>query len=279
MIEVTEREWLMIRSMKFETMDDFERQLYDFKILFAYHSGKIENEQITYHDTRDIFESGRITNYTGNLKTLLEIENQKNCYEFLKPSILKKTRMDIELIKKVHKMLTRGTYDDHRYHINFERPGEFKKHNYVTGKYEVGSAPEQVEKNLRDLLSELDEYEGEDHFTAGIYFHAVFENIHPFADGNGRVGRTLMNYYFMIHDIAPVVIHEKNRKKYYHALEVFDEEESLEALADFIEQEQEQTWNPQMHNRERKCSLQDFLENDEHQPETGKKDEEELEFE
>ena len=86
----------MIRSMKFETMDDFERQLYDFKILFAYHSGKIENEQITYHDTRDIFESGRITNYTGNLKTLLEIENQKNCYEFLKPSILKKTRMDIE---------------------------------------------------------------------------------------------------------------------------------------------------------------------------------------
>ena len=62
MIEVTEREWLMIRSMKFETMDDFERQLYDIKILFAYHSGKIENEQITYHDTRDIFESGRITN-------------------------------------------------------------------------------------------------------------------------------------------------------------------------------------------------------------------------
>ena len=67
-------------------------------------------------------------------------------------------------------MLTRGTYDDHRYHINFERPGEFKKHDYVTGKYEVGSAPEQVEKNLRDLLSELDEYEGEDHLQRASIF-------------------------------------------------------------------------------------------------------------
>ena len=62
-------------TMKFETLDDFERQLYDFKILFAYHSGKIENDDITYHDTKEIFEDGRIVGYTGSLKTLFEIEN------------------------------------------------------------------------------------------------------------------------------------------------------------------------------------------------------------
>lgn len=203
--------------------------------------------------------------FTGNRKTRFEIENQKISYEFLKPYILDKKRLDIGLIKKVHKKLTRCTYDDHCYHVNMERPGEFKKHDYVTGKYEVGSAPKQVEKDLQDLLAELDEYDGEDPFTAGVYFHAVFENIHPFADGNGRVGRTLMNYYFMIHDLAPVVIHEENRREYYHALEAFDKEQHLWELKKFIEKEQEQTWNPPMRNSERACSLQDFLENDAHQ--------------
>ncbi len=231
-----------MKEMKFRNMADFEKYLYDFKIIFAYHSGKIENENISYHNTRDIFESGKVVGYTGDLRTLYEIENQKNCYEFLKPYILDKYEIDIDFIKKVHYQLTKGTYDEYRYNINEERPGAFKKHDYVTGVSEVGSRPEEVEDDLKELLDEINSPGLENHFLAGVYFHAVFEHIHPFADGNGRVGRTLMNYYFMIHDIAPTVIYNESKDSYYQALEEFDTKESLSPLLEFIRQQQEKTW-------------------------------------
>ena len=232
----------MIKKMIFHTIEELEKQLYDFKIIFAYHSNKIENDNIDFHDTRDIFEKGTVTGYTGNLRTLYEIENQVKCYEFIKPFIIEKQQLDIDFIKKVHYKLTNGTYDEHRYIVNGERAGEFKKHDYITGVNEVGSYPHEVEDDLNDLLKEVYSYVGEDYFTVGVFLHAVFENIHPFADGNGRVGRTLMNYYFMVHDIAPVIIYNEDKKEYYHALECFDAKEDLEPLKKFIEKEQEKTW-------------------------------------
>lgn len=169
-------------KLKFDTQEEMNKQLYEFKILFvAYHSNKIENEKVNLDITREIFEKGSVTGYTGDLKTLFEIENQVHCFEYLKQFIIKKYPMDISFIKEVQYKLTKGTYDDGRYHINNERPGEFKKHDYVTGVYEVGSYPENVEVDLQDLLNEINEYQGDDFFTVGVYFQAMFENIHAFA--------------------------------------------------------------------------------------------------
>ena len=237
-----------VLKMQFNNLNDFEKKLYDFKIIFAYHSGKIENNKITFHDTRDIFENGKVTGYTGDLKTLFEIENQKTCYEFLKPYILDKKDLDIKLIKKVQYELTKGTYDEHRYNINKERPGEFKIHDYVTGVNEVGSNPKDVENDLNELLDELNNSQINDHFIAGVYFHARFEHIHPFADGNGRTGRTLMNYYFMIHNIAPVIIYNEDKQEYYEALEKFDTLDELKPLINFIKKEQIKTWDKKQSN-------------------------------
>lgn len=229
-------------NMRFDSLDNLEKNLFDFKILFAYHSGKIENENISFHDTRNIFEDGKVIGYTGDLKTLYEIENQKHCYEFLKPYILHKEPITVEFIQQVHYKLTKGAYDEHRYNVNHEHPGSFKKHDYVTGVNEVGSSPECVEEEIAQLLDEINDKDLKDYFLGGVYFHAVFESIHPFADGNGRVGRTLMNYYFMIHDIAPIIIYNEDKKLYYEALEAFDTNEDLNPLYQFIEYEQEKTW-------------------------------------
>ena len=62
-----------------------------------------------------------------------------------------------------------------------------------------------------------------------------FENIHPFADGNGRVGRTLMNYYLMLHDLPPAVIYEEDKETYYLALAVFDKTEKLDGFVEYLE--------------------------------------------
>ncbi len=77
---------------------DIDVKLHNFRILFAYNSGKIENEKIDYHDTREIFENGRVSSYTGDVKTLFEQQNQKECYEFLKDKIAGKEPLSIDLI-------------------------------------------------------------------------------------------------------------------------------------------------------------------------------------
>lgn len=230
---------------KISSVSDLDMKLDSFRILFAYNSNRIENENITYHDTREIFENGKVINYTGDTRTLFEIENQKKCYDFLAEKIVQKEPLSINLIKRIHYTLTYGTFDERRFGINQERPGEFKKHDYVTGINEVGSPPEYVEEDLQALISEVNEVTNEANFnalTVSAYLHAGFEYIHPFADGNGRAGRTLMNYFLMINDYPPLIIYDEDKKDYYHALESYDTTEDLKPLISFMEKETIKTW-------------------------------------
>ncbi|AFV02281.1 hypothetical protein UNSWDHB_555 [Dehalobacter sp. UNSWDHB] len=229
------------RSHKIASAAALDKYLDSFRVLFAFHSGKIENEEITYYDTKEIFENGRVVNYTGSPRALFEQQNQKLCYEVLKEKIVKKEPLSIELVKEIHKVLTGGTYDERRYIVNEERPGEFKKHDYVTG-IEVGSAVENVEKDLTELITEANACEGKDVLKAAAYLHARFEFIHPFADGNGRVGRTLMNYYLMTHSHPPLIVYDEDKRIYYECLQKHDEAEELNPLCEFLKNETGKTW-------------------------------------
>lgn len=226
-----------------QDMADLDVQLGNFKILFAYHSGVIENPEITYHNTREIFENGRVVNYTGELRTLYEIENQKKCYEWLKNKIIDKEEIIPELIKAIHKELTQGTYSESRY-LKGERPGEYKKHDYVIGKNDQGALPEEVADEIEELCDELREVSisGNNILKAAAYLHCKFENIHPFADGNGRVGRTLLNYFLMTHNHPPVVIHNETKNIYYDALDTYDETGKIDKMIDYLKSEIVVTW-------------------------------------
>lgn len=240
------------------TEADLERKLDNFRILFAYHSGKIENAEITYHDTREIFENGKIINFTGDPRTVFEIQNQKVCWDFLKDKIFTREPLSVELIKKIHEKMTTGTYDERRFEDNSERPGEFKRHDYVTGILEVGAAPEEVPELIADLVEEVNDFSSDNHLLAAAYLHANFENIHPFADGNGRVGRTIMNYYLMINNEPPVIVYDDDKKLYYKALEAYDISEDLAPLQTFLEMETVRTWTREP-KQEKKTSLKEQL--------------------
>lgn len=214
-------------------------------IAFAYHSGKIENEKITYNDTREIFEHDGVTSYTGDLRTLFEIRNAKDANEMLLVSFQAKRPFDEAFIKEMHMFLTRNTYDTRRWQLG-ERPGEYKRHDYVTGKEEIGASPEDVSEEMDELLSEFTDVTNRDALTAAAYFHAKFENIHPFADGNGRTGRLAMNYFLIMHNHPPIIIHEEDRKDYYAALEAWDTRQELAPLRDFLKSQTEKTWSKQI---------------------------------
>lgn len=230
------------KQLNIKTTQDIDKYLDNFKILFAYNSGKIENDKVSYHDTREVFENSKLLNFSGDLRTIFEIQNQKVCYEYLKEKIIRKEPISICIIKKIHELLTQGTYDEKMYDSNDERPGEFKKHDYIIGKNEVGSAPDSVENDLIELLSEVKNYVGENILKVATYLHAKFEFIHPFADGNGRVGRTLLNYFLMINDNPPLIIYDEDKNIYYQALEEYDENENLDPMYDFIKQQLQKTW-------------------------------------
>ncbi len=230
------------RSWQVRSAADIDLRLDSFRVLFAYHSGRIENPEVTYHDTREIFENGRVVGYTGSPRTIFEQQNQKLCYEAIKERLVEKEPLSVELVREIHRLLTSGTYDERRYLENGERPGEFKKHDYVTGVNEVGSSPEQVEEDLEELLEEVTQNGGVSPLKAGAYLHARFEYIHPFADGNGRVGRTLLNYWLMLNDHPPLIVYDEDKQDYYKALQQYDEEEVLEPLVTFFQQETVQTW-------------------------------------
>ncbi len=236
---------------KIKTDAELAEALNGHSIAFAYHSGKIENEQITYNDTREIFEHDGVTSYTGDLRTLFEIRNAKDANELLLSAFSAHRPLDETLVKEFQFRLTQNTYDTRRWQLG-ERPGEYKKHDYVTGKAEIGASPDDVQEEVSELLSELTDIPAEKALTAAAYFHAKFENIHPFADGNGRTGRLVMNYLLLLNDHPPIIIHEEDRKGYYAALEAWDERQELDPLIRFLQEQTAKTWEKQIERAERR---------------------------
>ncbi len=222
-------------------------------VAFAYHSGKIENEKITYHDTREIFECDGVSSYTGDLRTLFEIRNARDAHELLLSAFRDRRAIDEALIRAFHFQLTQNTYDTRRWQLG-ERPGEYKKHDYVTGRNEIGAAPEDTAEEVAELIGELGDVPDEKALTAAAYFHAKFENIHPFSDGNGRTGRIVMNYFLLLHGHPPVVIHQEDRKAYFDALEAWDERQDLAPLIAFLKDQTAKTWQKQIEKAEKRYS-------------------------
>ena len=220
-------------------------------VLLAYHSGKIENDSITYHDTREIFEHDGVTSYTGDLRTLFEIRNAKEAYELFLTAFNERRPVDGALVKEFHFKLTQNTYDSRRFLLG-ERPGEYKLHDYVTGKEEIGAAPEDVAEKIDKLLGEVRDIPEDKLLTAAAYFHAKFEIIHPFADGNGRVGRLLTDYLLVLNGHPPIVIFEEDRRGYYDALEAWDSAQELAPMISFLEEQAVKTWRKRIEKEKKK---------------------------
>lgn len=230
---------------KVKTDAELAEALNGHSISFAYHSGNLENEHITYNDTREIFDHDGVTSYTGDLRTLFEIRNAKDANELFLQAFHDKHPLDENLVKAFQKCLTMNTYDTRRYQLG-ERPGEYKRHDYVTGKNEIGAAPVDVADEMSELLAELHDIPENMLLRAAAYYHVKFENIHPFADGNGRTGRITMNYFLVMNNHPPITIHQEDRKTYYAALEAWDEKQELAPMEYFLREQTIKTWEKQI---------------------------------
>lgn len=94
---------------------------------------------------------------------------------------------------------------------------------------------------MEDLLAQVNE-PVENVLVTAAFLHAWFEYIHPFADANGKTGRTILNYFLLINNHPPVVIKNEEKQNYLNTLRAFDREEDLNALIDFLKAATVTTW-------------------------------------
>ena len=99
---------------------------------------------------------------------------------------------------------------------------------------------------MRELLAELDGIPADRLLRAAAYFHAKFENIHPFADGNGRTGRITMNCFLVLNGHPPITIHQEDPKDCYAAPEARDVRQELAPMEAFLPEQTVKTWARQI---------------------------------
>lgn len=214
-----------------------------FLISFVSNTNQIENIDVDYNSTRELFESETVTTYTGDLRNIFSVMNNKSVAAYVNSQLHNCFPISKEMILEVHRLLMFASIDKHRYEDNGERAGAFKRKDYCVGKLSVGSVPEDVEGDI-DLLCELCvENWDKDPLKVAAFFQCYFEYIHPFADGNGRVGRWLTNYILVANNHPPVLFTMEKRKEYYAALEAFDAEENYELMYNYLKEQTQLSWS------------------------------------
>ena len=208
-------------SILFKLREEQEMKLkgglyHQTQIRMAYNSNHMEGSRLTEDQTRSIYETRTIGVNDGyeKIDDIIETVNHFRCFDYILSIADKELSEDI--IKHIQLVLKSGTLDSEKEWFNI---GEYKKMKNVVGNITT-TLPKDVKKDMKDLLAwyeTLSEKKIEDI----IEFHVRFERIHPFQDGNGRVGRMIMFRECLYNDIMPFFIEEKNKDFYIRGIKEY----------------------------------------------------------
>lgn len=189
------------------------------QIELTYNSNHIEGSRLTHEQTRYIYETNTIgaPNQIFNVDDIVETANHFKCIDMVidqAPYALSE-----KMIKGLHAVLKNGTSDSRK---DWFAVGEYKKLPNEVGGRET-TPPEQVSAEIRKLLESYSE-SNKKTLDEILDFHVRFERIHPFQDGNGRVGRLILFKECLRHQIVPFIIDENFKMFYYRGLQEWGRE-------------------------------------------------------
>lgn len=211
---------VLLNTLKNEKKNNIKGGIYHkIQIDLTYNSNHIEGSKLSHDETRYIYETNSIgiNKESINIDDIIETVNHFRCIDVIIDKV--NYKLTESLIKELHYILKNGTSDSN---IDWFKVGDYKKiPNEVGGK--ETTKPENVEKEMRKLL---DWYNTLDHYDLDciIEFHYRFEAIHPFQDGNGRVGRLIMFKECLKNGIVPFIIDEELKLFYYRGLKEWQSE-------------------------------------------------------
>lgn len=183
------------------------------QIDLTYNSNHIEGSKLTHEQTRYIFETNTIgiTDASVNVDDIVETTNHFRCIDLIIDRA--EDKLSEAFIKEIHRILKTGTSDS--------RKSWFNVGDYKTLPNEVGGnatcPPEEVHARMKTLLASYNDKK-EKSLEDIIDLHQKFETIHPFQDGNGRVGRLVMFKECLANGIVPFIITEELKLFYYRGL-------------------------------------------------------------
>lgn len=189
------------------------------QIDLTYNSNHIEGSRLTYDQTRYIFETNTIgvENEVLNVNDIIETINHFRCVDVIIDNA--KASLTEKLIKELHLILKNGTSDAGK---DWFAVGDYKKLPNEVGGMET-ALPEEVADKMKRLLSEYNSKKGKT-LDDILEFHVRFERIHPFQDGNGRVGRLIMFKECLKYNIVPFIIDDDLKIFYYRGLKEWNQE-------------------------------------------------------
>ena len=199
----------------------------------AYNSNRIEGSNLTEEQTAALFEEGYLP-ATDEFYKSKDIEEMNGHFlMFNKMISLLGEKISEEMIKKFHYELKAGVFEDR---ANGYAIGDYKKRANTVGGLTV-TAPSEVEAKMQELIAW---YHAQYNVTLNTLaeFHAKYELIHPFQDGNGRTGRMILFKECLEHGIMPFIIHNENRIKYVSTLKDAQVNGKYSKLANYFEEEQ-----------------------------------------
>ncbi len=188
------------------------------QVNLAYNSNRIEGSKLTEEQTRYIFETRTIgfkDQEAVPVDDIIETSNHFTAFDYLLDTIEKP--LSNEIIKEFHRILKTGTSDSTKewFHV-----GDWKKSPNEVGGTET-SLPKNVETDMHKLNSWYNSIQ-EISFENIVEYHYRFETIHPFQDGNGRIGRLILFRECLRNNIIPFIIDDDHKQFYYRGLKEFE---------------------------------------------------------
>ena len=189
------------------------------QIELTYNSNHIEGSSLTHEQTRYIFETNTVDAPDGsvNVNDIMETVNHFRCIDLIIDQAARP--LSESLIKQLHNILKSGTEDSRK---KWFAVGDYKRLPNEVGGLQT-TAPEDVPEQMKQLLSAYKAKE-EITFDTLLDFHFRFERIHPFQDGNGRVGRLILFKECLRNRIVPFIIEDDMKLFYYRGLKEWEKE-------------------------------------------------------
>lgn len=192
---------------------------HETQIDLTYNSNHIEGSRLTHDQTRYIFETNTIgvENEVLNVDDVIETANHFRCIDMIIDHA--KATLTEKFIKEIHLILKNGTSDSRK---DWFAVGDYKKMPNEVGGMDT-TLPEDVADKMKELLTTYNAKE-EKSLEDILDFHVKFERIHPFQDGNGRVGRLIMFKECLKYNIVPFIIQDNLKLFYYRGLKEWNNE-------------------------------------------------------
>lgn len=218
--EISENE--LLRSLREEKNAKISGGIYhETQVRLTYNSNRIEGSKLSEEQTRLIFETSTIASEEGvPVDDIIETANHFRAIDFCLDNA--EAQLTEDIIKEMHRILKTGTKDSY---ISWFNVGDYKARPNVVGGGETTS-PKRVSGEMKKLLEWYTKIKKVS-FKDIIRFHYEFEKIHPFQDGNGRVGRLIAFKECLRFNIVPFIIEDSKKLFYYRGLKQWNSEEGF----------------------------------------------------